>query len=125
MTFPPPLHELETEVMDELWQRGEGNVREVLDALNGRGKTQRAYTTILTVMQRLHAKDLLRRERRGRHDVYLPALTREEYAQARSGAEFGALVGEYGDVALAHFARHMSQLDPKRREQIRRLARGE
>jgi predicted transcriptional regulator len=103
--YPPPLHELETEVMEELWRRGEGTVREVLNALNGRGKSQRAYTTILTVMQRLHAKDLLRRERRGRHDAYVPVLTRDEYAQARSGAEFGALVREYGDVALAQAPR--------------------
>jgi predicted transcriptional regulator len=124
MTYPPHLHELESEVMEEIWQRGEGTVRDVLEALNGRGGAQRAYTTILTVMQRLHTKDVLRRERRGRHDAYLPVLTRDEYAQARAGAEFGSLVDEYGDVALAHFARHMAQLDPKRREQIRRLARG-
>jgi predicted transcriptional regulator len=120
--FPPPLHELETEVMAELWN-GERTVREVLDALNARSTPQRAYTTILTVMQRLHAKDVLRRERNGRRDVYVPALTREQYAQARAEAVVGALVSEYGDVALVHFARHMSQLDPKRREQIRRLAR--
>jgi BlaI family transcriptional regulator, penicillinase repressor len=124
VTYPPPLHELETEVMDELWARGEGTVREVLETLNGRGGAQRAYTTILTVMQRLHAKDVLRRERRGRRDVYVPTLTRDGYAQARAGVEFGELVSEYGDVALAHFARHMAQLDPKRREQIRRLAGG-
>ena len=111
--------------MEEVWDRGERTVREVLDALNARSTTQRAYTTILTVMQRLHAKDLLRRERDGRRDVYLPALTREQYAQARAEAEVGALVSEYGDVALAHFARHMSRLDTKRREEIRRLARGD
>jgi hypothetical protein len=57
--------------------------------------------------------------------VYVAALSRAEYAQARAGAQVGALVDEYGDVALAHFARHMSQLDPKRREQIRRLAGGD
>ncbi len=123
--FPPPLHELETEVMEEVWDGSERTVREVLDALNARSTTQRAYTTILTVMQRLHAKELLRRERDGRRDVYLPALTREQYAQARAEAEVGALVSEYGDVALAHFTRHMSQLDAKRREEIRRLARGD
>jgi predicted transcriptional regulator len=123
--FPPPLHELEAEVMEELWNGGERTVREVLDSLNARSTTQRAYTTILTVMQRLHAKGVLRRERDGRRDVYLPALTREQYAQARAEAEVGALVSEYGDVALAHFARHMSQLDAKRREAIRRLARGD
>jgi predicted transcriptional regulator len=123
MSCPPPLHELETEVMEELWARGEANVREVLDAINAREEMQRAYTTILTVMQRLAAKDMLRRERRGRLDVYVPALSREAYAEARAAAGVGALVSEYGDVALAHFARHMSGLDPKRREQIRRLAR--
>ena len=121
--FPPPLHELETEIMEEVWDQGECTVREVLEALNARSAPQRAYTTILTVMQRLHAKEVLRRERDGRRDVYVAALTREQYAQARAEAEVGALVSEYGDVALAHFARHMSQLDPKRREQIRRLSR--
>jgi predicted transcriptional regulator len=120
--FPPPLHELETEVMEELWERGEASVRDVLEALNGRARQERAYTTVLTVMQRLHAKELLRREPRGRAHVYVPVLDREEYAQARAEAEVGALVSEYGDVALAQFARAMSRLDPKRRAQIRRLA---
>jgi BlaI family transcriptional regulator, penicillinase repressor len=124
VSYPPHLHELESEVMDELWARGEGTVRDVLEALNGRGEPKRAYTTILTVMQRLHAKDVLRRERRGRHDAYLPVLTREQYEESRARLQVGELVSEYGDVALAHFARHMSGLDPARREQIQRLARG-
>jgi predicted transcriptional regulator len=124
MSVPPALHELEAEIMEEVWQRTACTVREVMDAINARSVQQRAYTTIMTVMQRLDGKHLLRRERSGRRDVYVPVLSREEYAQARAGAEVGALVSEYGDVALAHFARHMSTLDPKRREQIRRLARG-
>jgi predicted transcriptional regulator len=123
-TFPPPLHELEAEIMHELWERGECTVREVLDPINARSEPARAYTTILTVMQRLHTKELLRRERRGRSDVYVAALSREEYAEARAEAEVGALVAEYGDVALAHFSRHISGLDAERRKQIRRLARG-
>ena len=126
MSVPPPhLHELEAEIMDEVWSRGDCTVREVLDALNARTPTPRAYTTVMTVMQRLDGKGLLQRERSGRHDVYVAALGREAYAQARAGAQVGALVDEYGDVALAHFARHISRLDPTRMEQIRRLAAGE
>ena len=125
MSAPPHLHELEAEIMEEVWTRGECTVRDVLDALNARSATPRAYTTIMTVMQRLDGKRLLRRERNGRRDVYAPALTREEYAQARAGAQVGELVDQYGDVALAHFARHINTLDPARREQIRRLARGD
>jgi predicted transcriptional regulator len=124
VSVPPPLHELEAEIMDEVWAREACTVRDVLGALNARSPTPRAYTTIMTVMQRLDHKGLLQRERDGRRDVYVAALSREQYAQARAGAQVGALVDEYGDVALAHFARHMSQLDPKRREQIRRLADG-
>jgi BlaI family transcriptional regulator, penicillinase repressor len=125
MNVPPALHELESEIMEEVWRRGACTVRDVREALNDQGGMQRAYTTVMTVMQRLDAKGLLRRERDGRRDVYVAAFTRTEYAQARAGAEVGALVDEYGDVALAHFARHMSQLDPERREQIRRLAGGD
>ena len=125
MSVPPPLHELESEIMDEVWARDACTVRDVLDALNARSPTPRAYTTVMTVMQRLDGKGLLQRERDGRRDVYVAALSRDEYAQARAGAQVGALVDEYGDVALAHFARHMSKLDAKRREQIRRLARGD
>lgn len=121
--FPPPLHELETEIMEEIWSQGERNVREVLEALNERSEPPRAYTTILTVMQRLHSKELLRRERRGRKDVYVPALSRVEYMEARAELEVAAVVSEYGDAALAQFSRRMSQLDPERRKEIRRLAR--
>jgi predicted transcriptional regulator len=125
VSVPPPLHELEAEIMDEVWARDACTVRDVLDALNARSPTPRAYTTVMTVMQRLDGKGLLQRERDGRRDVYVAALSRDEYAQARASAQVGALVDEYGDVALAHFARHMSQLDPARREQIRRLAGGD
>jgi predicted transcriptional regulator len=111
--------------MEEVWTRGACTVRDVLEALNARAPTPRAYTTVMTVMQRLDGKRVLRRERDGRRDVYVAALTREEYAQRRAGAQVGELVDQYGDVALAHFARHMSQLDPERREQIRRLAGGD
>jgi predicted transcriptional regulator len=112
--------------MEEVWSASDSlTVRDVLEALNARSATTRAYTTIMTVMQRLDGKGLLRRERAGRSDVYVAVLDREAYAQARAGAQVGALVHEYGDVALAHFARHMSQLDPERRAQIRRLAGGD
>ena len=125
MSVPPALHELEAEIMHEVWRLGRCSVREVLDALNARNETPRAYTTVMTVMHRLDHKGLLERERHGKTDVYAAALSRDEYARERAGEEVGAIVDVYGDLALAHFARQMSKLDPKRREQIRRLARGE
>lgn len=123
-TVPPGLHELESELMELIWKRGECNVRAVLEELNKRSDKQRKYTTVMTTMVRLDRKGLLIRRRDGRTDIYKPAMTRDEYLEARAAAEVGALVDNYGEAALVHFARQMDQLDPERREQLRRLARG-
>lgn len=119
--IPPPLHELESEVMEEVWRRDEVTVREVLDALN-RGSKQRAYTTVMTIMARLDEKGLLGRRRQGRADVYRARLSRERYLAARAQAQVDELVADYGDVALAHFARQLDALDSRRRAALRKLA---
>jgi predicted transcriptional regulator len=119
---PPPLHELESEVMDELWRREEATVRVVMEARNAVADKPRAYTTYMTIMSRLDGKGLLRRRREGKTDYYCPVHTREEYAALRAQAEVEALVDEFGDVALTHFARQMARLDPERRRALERLA---
>jgi predicted transcriptional regulator len=119
---PPPLHELETEIMEEVWRQGETTVKLVMEALNRKAKPPRAYTTYMTVMRRLDDKAMLARTRNGRHDTYVPRMTREEYLERRAGAEVRDLVDEFGDVALAHFAKSLSTLDPARRRQLQRLA---
>jgi predicted transcriptional regulator len=108
--------------MEEVWREGEATVRSVLEALNASANKERAYTTVMTVMAKLDRKGLLTRRRRGKTDVYRPVMSRHEYVEARARAEVGALVDRYGDVALMHFAREMAQLDPKRRDELRRLA---
>jgi predicted transcriptional regulator len=110
--------------MEEVWARSEATVRDVQEALNARGDKTRAYTTLLTVMTRLDGKGLLVRRRAGRLDVYAPAMSRDAYLQARAEAEVAALVEDFGDLALAHFARHIGSLDPDRLEKLRRLANG-
>ena len=117
---PPALHELESEVMEEMWRQPEATVRDVLEALN-RGPKQRAYTTIMTIMCRLWDKGLLTRERRGRTDVYRAILSREAYLQERAEAEVDAVVEEFGDLALSHFARQVNGLDPERLRRLREL----
>jgi predicted transcriptional regulator len=119
---PPALHELETEIMEEVWRQGDTTVKRVMEALNRKTDPPRAYTTYMTVMRRLDDKALLERTRSGRHDTYTPRLTREQYQELRAGAQVRGLVDEFGDVALAHFAKSLQTLDPARRRQLRRLA---
>jgi predicted transcriptional regulator len=112
--------------MEEVWsQAGQTTVKLVMDALNRKTKPARAYTTYMTVMRRLDDKGLLKRTRNGRHDIYEPTLTREQYQQRRADAEVRGLVDEFGDLALVHFAKSLSSLDPARQRQLRRLAGGE
>jgi predicted transcriptional regulator len=122
-SVPPALHDLEQEVMDEVWRLGETAGRPVLEALNARTGRIRAYTTIMTILYRLVDKGLLTRRREGKGDLFVPTLSPEQYADARAAAQVGALVDEWGEVALVHFAKEMARLDPRRRQQLARLAR--
>jgi predicted transcriptional regulator len=123
--IPPDLHDLEAEVMDEIWRHDEVSVREVTEAINRRDGRERAYTTYMTIMTRLEGKGLLTRRRAGRTDFYRPVHTREDYADLRARATIDSVVDQFGDVALAHIARQMARLDAGHRAALERLARGE
>ncbi|GAA4629381.1 BlaI/MecI/CopY family transcriptional regulator [Actinoallomurus vinaceus] len=70
--------ELEAAIMDCLWRYGRPvPVREVVEDLQ-KDRTI-AYTTVLTVMDKLHKKGWLRREKAGRGHLYEPLVSRETY----------------------------------------------
>jgi predicted transcriptional regulator len=122
MSAPPALHELEAEVMEEMWRLERATVRDVMEAVNARSPKPRAYTTYMTIMTRLDSKGLLQREREGKTDIYWPRLDRESYLEQRAQAEVQQLLADYGDHALVNFARAMQTLDPARVRALRRLA---
>jgi predicted transcriptional regulator len=93
--IPPPrrsvldLAPLELDCMNTLWPVGEATVREIRDLLAPR--RPRAYTTIMTIMDRLARKGIVERKKVGRAYIYRPNLTAEE---ARSQA-LGQVVENY------------------------------
>lgn len=82
-TSAPRLGDLERAVMDHLWAAAAAGgtaypgatVRDVLEKLEG--EREIAYTTVMTVLDRLAKKGMVTRERDGRAWRYLPADTRE------------------------------------------------
>lgn len=68
--------ELELQVLGVLWDRGPSSVRAVLEAMPD-GK-DRAYTTILSVMQVLEKKGLVRHTQQGPANIYHPKLRRDQ-----------------------------------------------
>ncbi|MFI6760250.1 BlaI/MecI/CopY family transcriptional regulator [Micromonospora sp. NPDC050417] len=108
------LGDLERAVMDVLWDRAAApragaesaagvTVREVAEALSDR---ELAYTTVMTVLDRLAGKGMVEREREGRAWSYRPAATREAHI-ARLMLDALDLAGSR-DAALVRFARSVS-----------------
>jgi predicted transcriptional regulator len=74
--------QLERAVLQALWDApAPAAARDVLAALTQRDPAQRelAVTTVLTVLDRLRRKGLVRRERSGRAHLYQAAVSREDY----------------------------------------------
>jgi predicted transcriptional regulator len=67
--------------MNMLWPAGEATVRDIREALAP--IRPRAYTTIMTIMDRLAHKGVVERRKVGKAYVYRPNLT-EEQARARA-----------------------------------------
>jgi predicted transcriptional regulator len=73
----PVIGPLERQAMQILWSAGELSVREVMLRLPQR----RAYTTVMTTLDRLFKKDAVRRKMRDRAYIYSPSLTREQWRE--------------------------------------------
>jgi predicted transcriptional regulator len=100
--------ELEAVIMDRLWQWGRPVlVREMVEDL--RGERPLAYTTVMTVMENLHRKGWLRRERDGRAWRYEPTGSRSGYTAALMTDALGTSADRR--TALAHFVLQMSPHD--------------
>jgi len=67
----------ELEVLKELWDGGPGLVRDIQERLERAGRSW-AYTTVQTLLARLHAKSLVRTEQAGRAHIFHAAVSRED-----------------------------------------------
>ena len=70
--IPPPL---ELECLKVLWRLGEGNVQQVQQALAPARSL--AYTTVMTVLERLARKGAVARRKVSRSFVYTPVLSQD------------------------------------------------
>jgi BlaI family penicillinase repressor len=76
------LGENELDLLKMLWEHGPGTVREV-NSLSRRHGRRWAYTTVLTMLQRLEAKGYVASDKKGVAHVFRPAVTRDKLLQQR------------------------------------------
>lgn len=98
------LGELESHILQAVWELGQPTVKEVALALGPATNIK----TVMTVMNRMAEKDLLRRHRRGRHFLYTACLDRETFMQQVADSVLSGLLADFGRPTLAHFVQEAS-----------------
>jgi BlaI family penicillinase repressor len=93
------LAPLELDCMNTLWPIGHGTVREIRDLLAAR--RPRAYTTIMTIMDRLSRKGIVERVKSGRAYIYRPRLSAEDARAQALGQVLENFFGGSKDALLA------------------------
>lgn len=93
---------LELECLRALWPLGQATVRQVQQGMASR--RPRAYTTVMTILDRLAQKGIVAREKRGRAWLYRPLLSE---AEARAGA-VGQVVEHFFDGSPGALAAHLA-----------------
>jgi BlaI family transcriptional regulator, penicillinase repressor len=105
------LAPLELDCMNTLWPMGEGTVREIRDRLAER--LPRAYTTIMTIMDRLARKGIVERRKSGRAYIYRANLTAEDARSQALGHVVEKFFGGSKDLLLAHLGNSQTQPAPR------------
>lgn len=96
------LGDLERAVMSVLWDHGDDqSVRDVLTRLSPARNL--AYTTVMTVLDRLAKKGLAHRTRDGRAWLYSAASSREELTAASMRSGLDTLDSGDRQAAMMHF----------------------
>ena len=109
--------ELEASVLEMLWDSGELSTPAVHELV---GKPRGlAYTTILTVLQRLHRKRLVTRREQGKSHAYAAAISRTAFAERRAQS-LASEVMALGPAGMAAFLAEATRLDPEAVELARR-----
>ena len=112
-----PLGRLEVAVMEVVWTKGKGRVREVAQNLHRR----LAYTTVMTTLDRLFKKGLLQRSKEEQAFVYSPRVSRQEWEQRRVDklvSDFLSAPGASRELLFSWFLKSVGKQDAELLDQL-------
>lgn len=109
------LGSLQAECLEILWEKRKATVKEIWDMFKKRGK-EYAYTTILTEMQNLEKKKLVRSEKAGKQNLYFPTHTKDEFLSKKFEELITPLIEEYPEIVTSHFVRNIKLSEKEKRK---------
>lgn len=110
---------LESKVMDVVWSLGRCTVKDVHERL--RAERDLAYTTVMTVMSRLAAKGLLKREPVDGIYYYEPAMSQDEFKKRVVSEVLAGLLDSFGEQTIAHLVGEISKQDEAKLEHLEKV----
>ena len=116
------LGSLEALVMEVMWEAsGPMTIRDVTDRLQR--KQPFAFTTVMTVMNRLVQKRLLVRSGSKGSYTYRPAVSRDAFVRDLTVHVTTGLVRDFGGLAVSQFVEALAEEDPAALAQLERALR--
>jgi BlaI family transcriptional regulator, penicillinase repressor len=124
-SMPRPRHEQPTpgelQLLKVLWDRASAaSVRDVLEVVNRDASVTRAYTSVMSLLNVMTEKGLVRRHPRGRAFVYEPVSPRAETLRGLLGETLERVYGGSASLLVAHLL-DQSRPDACELEEIRLL----
>ncbi len=113
------LGTLEQEIMDTFWALGGMSGKAVHEHINKSRPV--ALTTVLTVMERLRKKGLLKKEKKGGVFIFEAALTKDDFARSVSTQLFRDILDISTGSAAASFVDALADVDPDELKRLDRL----
>jgi predicted transcriptional regulator len=108
------ISKLEQEVMDIVWMKNECTVRCILAELQK--KRPIAYTTVLTVLQRLHEKNLLNKTDNCKTCTFTPKISKKSYSKTIAKGFLKNFVQTFGDTGVVSLAESIHALPQKQKQ---------
>src|SRR5947209_2460095 len=116
---PQDVTETELGILQLLWERGPATIRQLTDALYPGGGTSH-YATVQKLLERLEAKDYVRRQRGGPAHTFAASVDRGELIGRRLQAMAEQLCGGSLTPLLTHLVR-ARKLSSRDRQKLRSL----
>lgn len=109
---------LEIEIMPIVWRDGQVTVKDVFEEMYGKHKL--AYTTIMTVMNRLAKKDVLKQDRRTIPYLYTAAVSQSEMAGKMLDQVVDKVLGGSTGM-LVSYCIERNEIRPKELDELKKM----
>ncbi len=113
------LTKAEEEIMQHLWQIGEGNVNAIIEKLP---EPKPAYNTVSTIIRILESKQFVNHRKEGKGFIYFPIVKKEDYSnqsinkllKGYFGGSFKSMVSFFmkeNDISLSELEEIMKEMN--------------